>query len=92
MPSDMALTETGKGSVAVDGRAYLTTVTLSSGTATLTWTDIDGIDTAPASEPYAIATGPTGGEAITAKGTSQCTVNGDTTDDVEVLVVFPDEG
>lgn len=91
MPNDNTVTGTGKGSIAVDSRVYCTTVTLSSGSATLAWTDIDGIDVSPASEPYAIATGPTGGEAITSKGTSQCTVTGDTTDDVEVLVVLQEE-
>lgn len=92
MPGDMALSETGLGSVALDGRAYLTTVTLSSGSATLTYTDIDGIDVDPASEPYVMVTGPTGGETVTSKGTTQCTIGGDTTDDVECLVVFPQEG
>jgi len=92
MPGDMALSETGLGSVALDGQAYLTTVTLSSGSATLTYTDIDGIDVDPASEPYVVVTGPTGGETVTSKGTTQCTIGGDTTDDVECLVVFPQEG
>lgn len=92
MPDDATALETGLGSVAVDSRAYLTTVTLSSGTATLTYTDIEGIDVDPATEPYVIVTGPTGGEAVSSKGTSQCTISGDTTDDVECLVVFPQEG
>ena len=91
MPGDTTALSTGLGSVAVDSRAYLTTVTLSAGTATLTFTDIDGIETDPATEPYVIVSGPTGGEAVTSKGTTQCTINGDTTDDVECLVVFPDE-
>lgn len=89
MPSDVDVLRSlalpnGEASV------YATTVTLSAGTATLTWTDIDGVEEAPSSEPYAFATGPTGGETISSKGTSQCTVGGDTTDDVEVLVVIPE--
>jgi len=75
----------------VEGRAYATTVTLDAGSATLTFTDVEGIDSALSTEPYVFATGPTGGEAVSAKGTSQCTVTGDTTDDVELLVVVPDE-
>ncbi|AGM11805.1 hypothetical protein M201_gp34 [Haloarcula californiae tailed virus 2] len=91
MPADTTLTRSGAGSPHVAGRAYCTTVTLSSGSATLTFTDIEGIDGSLDTEPYVFATGPTGGEAVSSKGTSQCTVTGDTTDDVEVLVVVPDE-
>lgn len=75
----------------VDGEAYVTRVTLSAGTATLTWTDVAGIDTPPAEEPFALATGPGGNEAISAKGTTQCTVTGSTADTVEVLIVIPTE-
>lgn len=92
MPGDATALATGLGSVAVDSRAYLTTVTLSAGTATLTYTDIDGIEEDPATEPYVLVTGPTGGETVTSKGTTQCTIGGDTTDDVECLVVFPQQG
>jgi hypothetical protein len=91
MPGDTTALATGLGSVAVSSRAYLTTVTLSSGSATLTFTDIDGIDTDPANEPYVIVTGPTGGEAVSSKGTTQATISGDTTDDVECLVVLQDQ-
>lgn len=91
MPSDTTLTRSGAGSPHVAGRAYATTVTLSSGTATLTFTDIEGIDGALEQEPYVFVTGPTGGETVSSKGTSQCTIGGDTTDDVECLVVIPDE-
>lgn len=90
MPGDTTLTRSGAGSPHVEGRAYCTTVTLSSGTATLTFTDIEGIDGALEQEPYVFVTGPTGGETVTSKGTSQCTVSGDTTDDVECLVVVPE--
>lgn len=90
MPDDTTLTRSGAGSPHVEGRAYATTVTLDAGTATLTFTDIEGIDGALASEPYVFVTGPTGGEAVSAKGTSQCTISGDTTDDVECLVVVPE--
>jgi hypothetical protein len=91
MPGDTALTRSGQGSRHVEGRAYATTVTLSSGSASLTFTDIEGIDAEPESEPYVLVTGPTGGESVTSKGTTQCTINGDTTDDVEVLVVLQEE-
>lgn len=91
MPGDTALTDSGQGSPHVEGRAYCTTVTLSSGSATLTFTDIDGIDAELDNEPYVLATGPTGGETVTSKGTTQCTIGGDTTDDVEVLVVTQGE-
>lgn len=91
MPGDTTLTRSGAGSRHVEGRSYATTITLSSGSATLTFTDIDGIDAALQTEPYVFVTGPTGGEAVSAKGTSQCTISGDTTDDVEVLVVVRDE-
>jgi hypothetical protein len=91
MPEDTTLTRSGVGSPLVEGRAYCTTVTLSSGTATLTFTDIDGIEGSLDTEPYVFVTGPTGGETVSAKGTTQCTIGGDTTDDVECLVVVPDE-
>jgi len=91
MPADTTVVRSGDGSPHLEGRAYATTVTLSSGTATLTFTDIEGIDGALESEPYVLVTGPTGGEAVSAKGTSQCTISGDTTDDVEVLVITQDE-
>jgi len=91
MPGDMTLTRSGSGSPLIEGRAHATTVTLSSGTATLTFTDIDGIDSPLESEPYVFVTGPTGGETVSSKGTTQATIGGDTTDDVEVLVVVPDE-
>lgn len=91
MPSDLTVLRTGRGSPQVQGRAYCTTVTLGTGgTATLTWTDIDGIDGAPASEPYAFITGPSGSEYVSAKGTSQCTLNGGAGDAVEVMVVIPE--
>ena len=91
MPSDTTLTRSGDGSPHVEGRAYCTTVTLSSGTATLTFTDIEGIDSALENEPYVFVTGPTGGETVSSKGTSQCTIGGDSTDDVEVLVVTQEQ-
>lgn len=92
MPGDTTLVRSGAGSPLLEGRAYLTTVTLAAGSATLTFTDIEGIDGSLDQEPYVLATGPTGGEAVSSKGTSQCTVTGDTTDDVELLVVVPDGG
>ena len=73
----------------LDAEVYVTTVTLSSGTATLTYTDVDGIDEALGTEPFILVTGPTGGESVTSKGASQATINGDTTDDVECLLVVP---
>jgi len=73
----------------LDAEVYVHTVTLSSGTATLTFTDVDGIDGSLATEPFVFATGPTGGEAVSSKGTSQATISGDTTDDVECLIVVP---
>lgn len=73
----------------LDAEVYVTTVTLSSGTATLTYTDVDGIDEALGVEPFILVTGPTGGESVTSKGASQATINGDTTDDVECLLVVP---
>lgn len=74
----------------LDAEVYVTTVTLSSGTATLTFTDVEGIDEALETEPLVFVTGPTGGEAVSSKGASQCTVSGDTTDDVECLIVVPE--
>lgn len=74
----------------LDAEVYVHTVTLSSGTATLTFTDVEGIDEALDTEPFVFATGPTGGEAVSSKGTSQATVTGDTTDDVECLIVVPE--
>jgi len=89
MPTDTTLTRSGAGSTHVEGRAYCTTVTLSSGSATLTFSDIDGIESL-GTEPYVFVSGPTGNETVTSKGTTQCTLNGDTTDDVECLVVVPE--
>jgi hypothetical protein len=90
MPNDTTLTRSGAASPGVSGRAYCTTVTLSSGSASLTFSDVDGI-TSLDTEPYVFVTGPTGGETVTSKGTTQCTINGDTTDDVECLIIVPDE-
>lgn len=91
MPDDATLTSTGLGSVAVDGRAYCTTVTLGTGgSATLTFTDIEGIDTALDTEPYVFITGPTGSETVSSKGTTQATLGGGADDEVECLVVVPE--
>jgi len=73
----------------LDAEVYVHTVTLSSGSATLTFTDVEGIDEALGVEPYVFVTGPTGGETVSSKGTSQATIGGDTTDDVECLIVVP---
>jgi len=91
MPGDLTALTSGLGSQHVDARVYATTVTLSAGTATLTFTDIDGIEDPLDSEPYVFVSGPTGGETVSAKGSTQATIGGDTTDDVECLVVVPDE-
>lgn len=90
MPEDATLTRSGSGSIHVEGRAYLTTVTLSTGTATLTFTDVEGIDGTLDTEPYVIAQSPDGGAGVTAKGTSQCTIEGTESDDVECLIVVPE--
>ena len=73
----------------LDAEMYVHTVTPSSGTATLTYTDVDGIDEALGKEPFVFVTGPTGGETVSSKGATQATIGGDTTDDVECLIVVP---
>jgi hypothetical protein len=90
MPGDTTLSRSGAASPGLSGRAYCTTVTLSSGSASLTFSDVDGI-TGLSTEPYVFVTGPTGSEFVTSKGTTQCTINGDTSDDVECIIVVPDE-
>ena len=89
MPDDTTLTRSGSGSPHVSGRSYATTVSLTDGSATLTFTDIEGIDGALATEPYVFVTGPNGDESVSSKGTSQATIGGTGTADVECLVVVP---
>ena len=89
MPGDTTLTRSGSGSPHVAGRSYATTVTLTDGSATLTFTEIEGIDGALAEEPYVFVTGPNGDESVSSKGTSQATIGGTGDADVECLVVVP---
>lgn len=91
MPGDATAVGSALGLSQVSGRVYATTVTLSSGTATLTFTDVDGIEDPLDTEPYVFVTGPTGGETVSSKGTTQATIGGDTTDDVECLIVVPEQ-
>jgi hypothetical protein len=96
MPGDATALASALGSPQVKGRLYATTVTLSSGSATLTYTDVDGIESDPANEPYIAAIGTNAGQAVgvTSKGTSQATLDdgsGSTSNDVEVLILVPEQ-
>jgi len=78
----------------IEGEVYTTTATLSSGSATLTWTDVDGIDQDPDTEPEVFVIGTNAGQAVgvTSKGTSQATLDdgsGSNSNTVRCLVVIP---
>lgn len=79
----------GHSAALLEGRVYVHEVTLSEGSATLTFTDVEGIDGALEAEPYVFVTGPSGGESVSSKGAAQCTVEGSGSDDVECLIVVP---
>jgi len=66
---------------------YATTVTVSGGTATLVYTDVEGIDGTLAGEPFLYVTGTDGSEAVSAKGATEATIEAAVDGDVDVLLV-----
>jgi len=79
--------QSGQATPHNEGRTWVGTVTLSSGSATITYADdLPGVRNALDESPILSVTGPTGGETVSSAGTTQATVGGDTTDTVNVVV------
>jgi hypothetical protein len=83
--------KSGKTSPGGEGRVFAGTVTLSSGSATITYADLPGVDGDLPETPVIVATGQSAGTgvAVTSAGTTQATIDdgsGSSSDTVNVVI------